>query len=72
MDYKLGDMLGDSVAHKIKEHNGTKIILISAYDLDNELIKDLEKNGYIARYIKKPIEIANLIQIVESSTDNYQ
>jgi two-component system response regulator AtoC len=68
LDYRLGDMLGDSVARKIKEHNnGTKIILISAYDLDNKLIKELEENGDIVRYIKKPVEIANLIQIVDST-----
>jgi hypothetical protein len=30
LDYRLGSsMLGDSVALKIKEYNGTKIILIS-------------------------------------------
>jgi CheY-like chemotaxis protein len=26
LDYRLGDMLGDSVARKIREHNGTKIV----------------------------------------------
>ncbi|MGH9911152.1 MAG: hypothetical protein ACRD4J_08315 [Nitrososphaeraceae archaeon] len=31
LDYRLdGGMIGDSVARKIKEYNGTKIILISA------------------------------------------
>ena len=35
LDYRLGGMFGDSVARKIKEYNGTKIILISAYDLDD-------------------------------------
>ena len=30
-------MFGDLVARKIKEYNGTKIILISAYDLDGKL-----------------------------------
>jgi response regulator RpfG family c-di-GMP phosphodiesterase len=29
LDYRLGGMFGDSVARKIKEYNGTKIILIS-------------------------------------------
>jgi CheY-like chemotaxis protein len=53
LDYKLGDMLGDSVARTIKEYNGTKIILISAYDLNSELIKELEENRYVARYIEK-------------------
>ena len=37
LDYRLGGMFGDSFAKKIKEYNGTKIILISAYDLDGEL-----------------------------------
>jgi CheY-like chemotaxis protein len=64
LDYRLGDMSGDSVARTIKEYNGTKIILISAYDLDNELIKELEENDYIARYVEKPIHISNLIGIV--------
>lgn len=34
LDYRLGDMFGDSVARTIKQYNGTRIILISAYDLD--------------------------------------
>jgi CheY-like chemotaxis protein len=67
LDYKLGDMLGDSVARTIKEYNGTKIILISAYDLDIELIKELEENDYIARYVEKPIHISNLIGIVANT-----
>jgi hypothetical protein len=36
-------MFGDSVARKIKEYNGTKIILISAYILDETLVKDLKE-----------------------------
>ena len=64
LDYRLGGMFGDSVARKIKEYNGTKIILISAYDLDGELVKDLEENKYIAKYIEKPILINSLIELV--------
>ena len=67
LDYRLGDMLGDSVARKIKKYNGTRIILISAYDLDNTFVKELEENEYIAKYIEKPIELANLIGIVAST-----
>ena len=59
-------MLGDSVAKKIKEYNGTKIILISAYDLDNTFVKELEESKYIAKYIEKPIELTNLMEIVSS------
>jgi CheY-like chemotaxis protein len=57
-------MLGDSVARKIKEHNGVKIILISAYELDNELVQELQENKYIATFIEKPIRLYNLIELV--------
>jgi CheY-like chemotaxis protein len=57
-------MFGDSVASKIKEYNGTKIILISAYDLDDEILKDLEENNYIAKFVEKPILINSLIELV--------
>ena len=65
LDYKLGGMFGDSVARKLKEHNGTKIILISAYNLDDTLVKDLEENKYIAKYIEEPIRLTNLIELVD-------
>ena len=64
LDYRLGDMLGDTVARKIKAYNGVKIILISAYDLDQALIKELEESKFIVQFIEKPIEPANLIEIV--------
>ena len=64
LDYRLGDMLGDTVARKIKAYNGVKIILISAYELDQALIKELEENNFIVEFIEKPIEPANLIEIV--------
>ena len=64
LDYRLGDMLGDTVAREIKAYNGVKIILISAYDLDQALIKELEESKFIVEFIEKPIEPANLIEIV--------
>jgi CheY-like chemotaxis protein len=64
LDFRLGDMFGDSVARTIKQYNGTKIILISAYDLDKALVKELEENNHIANYIKKPIQIEDLIELV--------
>ena len=64
LDYRLGDMFGDSVARKIKEYNGIKIILISAYDLDDDFIKELEENNYISKYIEKPIHLTNLMELV--------
>ena len=64
LDYKLGDMFGDSVARRIKEYNGVKIILFSAYELDDSLLEELEENDYISTYIEKPIHLTNLIEIV--------
>lgn len=67
LDYRLGGMFGDCVAKKIKKYNGVKIILISAYDLDYELVKELEENEYIAKYVEKPIHLANLFEMVGST-----
>jgi hypothetical protein len=47
------------VARKIKEYNGTKIILISAYSLDDLLLKELEESKCIAKYVKKPIQLSS-------------
>jgi CheY-like chemotaxis protein len=53
-----------SYTRKIKEYNGTKIILISAYDLDDALVKDLKEKNYIVKYVEKPIFINSLIELV--------
>jgi CheY-like chemotaxis protein len=68
LDYRLGDMYGDSVARKIKELNGTKIILISAYDPDDALLKELEDGDYISKYIEKPIHKNDLVELVAEIT----
>ena len=64
LDYKMGGILGDSVARKIKEYPGTKIILNSAYNVDDALVKELENGNYISKYLLKPIEIDLLTDIV--------
>jgi response regulator RpfG family c-di-GMP phosphodiesterase len=67
LDYRLGDMSGDYVARKVKEMNGTKIILISAFDLGDELVKELHEKNYIANYVAKPVHLINLIETVTST-----
>jgi len=64
LDYKLEGMLGDSVARKIKQFNGTKIILNSAYNIDDVLVKELENGNYISKYIQKPIGTDCLTDLV--------
>jgi CheY-like chemotaxis protein len=70
LDYKLDDMMGDSVARKIKEYSGTKIILNSAYNVDNELIRDLENGNYISKYIQKPFDTDRLTDLVAETVKN--
>jgi response regulator RpfG family c-di-GMP phosphodiesterase len=65
LDYRLGDMLGDIVACKIKELNGVKTILISAYDLDEEMVKDLIERKCIVGALKKPIRLQPMIEKIE-------
>lgn len=67
LDYKLGDIFGDSVARKVKEYNEFKIILFSAYKLDDALLEELEENDYISTYVEKPIHLTNLIEIVANT-----
>ena len=43
LEGKLG---GDDVACKISEFNGTKTVLITAYEGDDEKITDLKKKMY--------------------------
>lgn len=64
LDCKLGDMFGDSVARKIKELNGPRIILISAIELDHALLKELEDGDYITKHVEKLIQANQLIELV--------
>jgi CheY-like chemotaxis protein len=70
LDYKMGGILGDSVARKIKKYSGTKIILNSAYNVDDVLVKELEDGNYISKYLRKPIEIDLLTDIVSEIIKN--
>jgi CheY-like chemotaxis protein len=70
LDYKLGGMLGDSVARKIKECNETKIILNSEYDVNDVLVRELESGNYISKYIQKPFDTDRLTDLVAEIVKN--
>ena len=61
LDYKLGDMLGDEVAMKLRGVVGLKIVLVTAYELDSGFVEDMKKKGLIADAVKKPISLKELI-----------
>ncbi len=65
-------MSGDFIARKINEYTGTKIILISAYNLVDSLLKELNENNYIAKFIKKPINIRSLIELVAGTINQIE
>jgi hypothetical protein len=60
-------MFGDYIVRKIKDYNGTKIILISTYDLDGELIRVRREQIHCGIH-KELIQMADLIQIVACTT----
>jgi hypothetical protein len=68
----LSDIFGDSVARKIKEYGGTKMILISASNIDDLPLKELEKNECITRFVEKPIHLNRLIEIVANTINQIE
>jgi response regulator RpfG family c-di-GMP phosphodiesterase len=66
LDYRLGNMYGDTVAKKVKELDDVKIIMISAYELDPKMVEELKQSGYIVDVIKKPVSVKSLIEKIES------
>ena len=78
LDYELGGISvgrsvgrsGDSVARKIKECYKTKIILNSAYNVDDVLIRDIENGNYISRYLQKPFDTDRLTDLVAEMVKN--
>jgi response regulator RpfG family c-di-GMP phosphodiesterase len=67
LDYKLGDISGDVVARKIKEIGDIKILLITAFELDNQSISELMQNRLIVDVVKKPIELEKLSQKIKET-----
>jgi CheY-like chemotaxis protein len=57
LDYKLGDTTGYHVAHKIKELNDVKIIMITAFHVDHDIATELEDNELVVDIVQKPIDI---------------
>jgi len=64
VDFKLGDMTGDELAREIKVLNGTKIILISAYEIDEKVIRQLKNDNVIVEFLKKPVNIPMLRETI--------
>jgi response regulator RpfG family c-di-GMP phosphodiesterase len=67
LDYKLGDISGDIVARKVREIDDIKILLITAFELDNQIISELIQEGLIEDVVKKPIQLEQLSQKIKET-----
>jgi response regulator RpfG family c-di-GMP phosphodiesterase len=70
LDFRIGEVTGDKVARDIKEINGAKIILISAYDIDHDLIQRLKDEKVIREFVSKPISLDTLKRIIAKTISN--
>ena len=64
LDFRIGEVTGDKVARDLKEINGAKIILISAYEIDHDLIQRLKDERVIVEFVSKPITLDTLKRII--------
>ena len=70
LDFRIGEVTGDKVARDIKEINGAKIILISAYEIDHDLIQRLKNERVIIEFVSKPISLDTLKRIIAKTISN--
>ncbi|MGI0047978.1 MAG: response regulator [Nitrososphaera sp.] len=69
LDYRLGDSRGDDIACKIRDLEGARTILISAFDLEKEKVDELKANNCIVDTIIKPVSLKALIEKVQNALD---
>lgn len=69
LDYKLGDSTGDDIAYKIRDLDGPKVIMITAYDLDKEKVNELKAANCIVDIIIKPVGMKVLVEKVQKALD---
>jgi CheY-like chemotaxis protein len=64
LDYRLGDALGDEVARKLQRIAPTKVVLLTAFDLEPSHISELKTENVISSFLKKPVSLASLIAAI--------
>jgi DNA-binding response OmpR family regulator len=62
LDYRLGDGMGDDIACKLRELDGAKTILISAYDLERKKVDELKASNCIVDVMIKPVSLKALME----------
>jgi CheY-like chemotaxis protein len=71
VSYDLHDLPGDMVATTIRDLSGnirrTNTILVSASELDEELVEHLKRKDCIIDSVTKPVSIDSLMKIIEKA-----
>jgi CheY-like chemotaxis protein len=71
VSYDLHDLPGDIVATTIRDLSGnirrTNTILVSASELDEELVEHLKRKDCIIDSVTKPVSIDSLMKIIEKA-----
>ncbi|HXV45541.1 MAG TPA: response regulator [Nitrososphaera sp.] len=69
LDYRLGDSTGEDIACKIRDLDGGRTILMSAYDLESEKVDELKASNCIVDVITKPVSLRALTERVRRALD---
>lgn len=71
VSYDLHDLPGDTVATTIRDLSGnirrTNTVLVSASELDEELVEHLKRKDCIIDSVTKPVSIDSLMRIIEKA-----
>jgi CheY-like chemotaxis protein len=75
VSYDLHDLPGDIVATTIRDLSGnirrTNTVLVSASELDEELVEHLKRKDCIIDSVTKPVSIDSLMKIIEKAIPEY-
>lgn len=75
VSYDLHDLPGDIVATTIRDISGnirrTNTVLVSASELDEDLVEHLKRKDCIIDSVTKPVSIDSLMRIIEKAIRDY-
>jgi response regulator RpfG family c-di-GMP phosphodiesterase len=61
VDYRLGDTLGDELAQKLQKIAVTKVLLLTAFEMEPDYVNKLRRENVISTFLKKPVSLGSLI-----------
>ena len=72
-DFKMPGLNGIEFLKKIKDSNRfVRTILMTAFELDNNLFQEYTKKRIINGYLQKPIGVHDLVKEVNTQLDSYE